>query len=160
MYLIDLNKSVNKSREPHTPHYDINGILCGPTCILSDFKCVHWWVIEKYSSFNGTVCDSMLIWWINRDDLYLRHTCVCMPQIFEAYSFNWGILSMPQISAANTRLVCRNICGIHEYDASIFLWEWKEWKNNVLQAFYLTLNIMWHITNRWRSQGFDITILV
>ncbi len=27
-----------------------------------------------------------------------------MPQTTEAYSFNWGILSMPQISAANTSM--------------------------------------------------------
>ncbi len=40
-YLIDLDQSVNKSREPHTPHYDINGILCGTTCFSSDFQCVY-----------------------------------------------------------------------------------------------------------------------
>ncbi len=64
-YLIDLGQSVNKSREPHTPHYDINGILCGDTCISSNFQCVHWWVVEKCSTFNGSACGCMLISWIN-----------------------------------------------------------------------------------------------
>ena len=30
-FLIDLEQSVNKPRDLHTPHYDINGILCGAT---------------------------------------------------------------------------------------------------------------------------------
>ena len=42
--------------------------------------------------------------------------------------FATDILSMPQISAAYT---CIYICGIHKYDSCIFIWEWKEWKNNV-----------------------------
>ena len=32
---IDLDQWVNKSVEPNTPHYDINGILMGTTCISS-----------------------------------------------------------------------------------------------------------------------------
>ncbi len=40
-YLTDLDQSVSKSREPHTPHYDINGILCGATSISSNFQCVY-----------------------------------------------------------------------------------------------------------------------
>ncbi len=40
-YSIDLDQSVSKSREPHTPHIDINGILCGATSNSSNFQCVH-----------------------------------------------------------------------------------------------------------------------
>ena len=52
----------------------------------------------------------------------------CMPQIFSAYSFDWGMLSMLQISVANTSDACHekidlfkklaifsssNLCKIH-----------------------------------------------
>ena len=40
-YSIDLDQSVSKSREPYTPDYDINEILCGATSITSNFQCVH-----------------------------------------------------------------------------------------------------------------------
>ncbi len=40
-YSIDLDQSVSKSRDPHTPHFDINEILCGATSISSNFQCVH-----------------------------------------------------------------------------------------------------------------------
>ncbi len=33
-YLIDLDQSVNKSRDPHTPHYDINGVQCFISVLL------------------------------------------------------------------------------------------------------------------------------
>ncbi len=36
-FIIDLDQSVNKSREPHTPHYDINGILWRDSNIGSHF---------------------------------------------------------------------------------------------------------------------------
>ncbi len=46
-----------------------------------------------------------------------------------------GILIMPQIKKTQTvqdTEYAANICGIHKYDSCIFLWEWEEWKNNVL----------------------------
>ena len=86
-HLIDLDQSVNKPREPHTPYYDINGILCGTTCISSKFQCVHWWVVEKCSTFNGSVYPYNVFYLINLDQL----VSICRAPHTPHYDIN-GIL--------------------------------------------------------------------
>ncbi len=80
-YLIDSDQSVKKSREPHTPHYDINNILCETTCISSNFQYFHWWVIEKCSTFNRLVpdytgnCHGKLWMWYDNASLASYRAC-------------------------------------------------------------------------------------
>ena len=80
---------------------------------------------------------------------YLWHTCVCRrylwhTQATEAYSFDWGIHEY-----------AIKICGKHEYDSCISLWEWEEWKNNVFHSSNIPSNIFfnceWYQINRWKD---------
>ena len=64
---------------------------------------------------------------------YASHTRVYLNYVQHTFVYrrydpnNWGILS--QLGHTEYAI---NICGIHEYDSCIYLWEWEEWKNNVL----------------------------
>ena len=79
--------------------------------------------------------------------MYAADICgiLSMPQSFECFqnknaSNDWGIrirLGHTEYTWYTTNICgnhkyAANICGIHEYDSFISLWEWEEWKNNVL----------------------------